>query len=138
MLDHPDHKHWHFDAMARYLLTRADERSPLVGFDKVSFCLRDNRETPSASPVRPPKHYADCGRDKVQGITPGWADVYDTTLPTQYLVLPESLPDGIYCLRNEADPLHLLLETVDEDNAAAVAIRITAESVAPDPATRCT
>jgi Lysyl oxidase len=134
MLDHPTHEHWHFDAMARYALTRPGERSPLIASDKVSFCLRDNRATPSTSPIAVAQHYGDCGPDKVQGISPGWADVYDTDLPDQHLVLPASLPDGPYCLHNEADPLELLLETDDSDNAAVVAVRIagdTATVVAP-------
>jgi hypothetical protein len=138
ILDHPTHGHWHFDAMARYSLTRPDELSPLVASDKVSFCLRDNRETPSASPTTVPQHYGDCAADNVQGISPGWADVYDTDLPDQHLVLPADLPDGRYCLHNEADPLRLLLETNDEDNAAVIALLITANAAERDPTGICT
>jgi Lysyl oxidase len=138
MLDHPTHGHWHFDAMARYALTRPGELSPLVASDKVSFCLRDNRPTPSASPAVVPQHYGDCAADTVQGISPGWADVYDTDLPDQHLVLPADLPDGRYCLHNEADPLKLLLETRDEDNAAVVAVLISGNTAAPDPTGTCT
>ena len=138
MLDHPTHGHWHFDAMARYSVTRPGERSPLVASDKVSFCLRDNRETPSASRAVIPKHYGDCGPEKVQGISPGWADVYDTDLPDQHLVLPANLPDGLYCLHNEADPLELLLETDDTDNAAVVAVRVTGNVAERDPTGTCT
>ena len=137
MLDHPTHGHWHFDAMARYSLTRPGELSPLVASDKVSFCLRDNRETPSASPITVPQHYGDCAADKVQGISPGWADVYDTDLPDQHLVLPADLADGRYCLHNEADPLQLLLETSDEDNAAAIALLITSNAAERDPTGTC-
>ncbi|MBD0293225.1 MAG: hypothetical protein ICV70_06590 [Jiangellaceae bacterium] len=137
MLDHPEHDHWHFDAMARYTLTSAGRQSPVVGSNKVSFCLRDNRETPAASPVKLPKRYGDCGRDKVQGIMPGWADVYDTDLPDQHLVLPADLPDGNYCLRSEADPLQLLLETDDADNAAVRPVRISGSTVAAGPPASC-
>jgi Lysyl oxidase len=137
MLDHPTHGHWHFDAMARYSLTRPGELSPLVASDKVSFCLRDNRVTPSASPVTVPQHYGDCAADKVQGISPGWADVYDTDLPDQHLVLPADLPDGQYCLHNEADPLQLLLETNDQDNAAVIALLITTDAAERDPTGTC-
>ncbi|HEX2363379.1 MAG TPA: lysyl oxidase family protein [Jiangellaceae bacterium] len=137
MLDHPGHGHWHFDAMARYALTRQGQRSPLVSSDKVSFCLRDNRATPSASRVKVAKHYGDCGPEKVQGISPGWADVYDTDLPDQHLALPAGLPDGRYCLYNEADPLELLMETDDEDNASAVAVRIRGNAAIVEPGGRC-
>jgi Lysyl oxidase len=137
MLDHPDHGHWHFDAMARYSLTRQGEQSPLVASDKVSFCLRDNRETPSASPVKVAQHYGDCGPRKVQGISPRRADVYDTDLPDQHLALSAELPEGAYCLHNEADPLELLLETDDSDNAAAIAVRIIGAEVSVGAARSC-
>ena len=137
MLDHPTHGHWHFDAMARYSLTRPGQLSALVASDKVSFCLRDNRETPSASPITVPQHYGDCAADTVQGISPGWADVYDTDLPDQHLVLPVDLPDGRYCLHNEADPLQLLLETDDEDNAAVIALLLTGNAAERDPTGTC-
>lgn len=130
MLDHAGHEHWHFDAMARYSLTRPGERTAVVESTKVSFCLRDNRQTPSVSAVKVPKHYGDCGPKKVQGISPGWADVYDTDLPDQHLVLPASLPNGSYCLHNAADPLGKLLETDDTDNAAVIAVRITSNTAA--------
>jgi Lysyl oxidase len=110
----------------------------LVASDKVSFCLRDNRETPSASGAVVPQHYGDCGPEKVQGISPGWADVYDTDLPDQHLVLPPDLPDGLYCLHNEADPLELLLEIDDTDNAAVVAVRVTGNVAERDPTGTCT
>jgi hypothetical protein len=137
MLDHPGHGHWHFDAVARYALTRSADPSPVVRSDKVSFCLRDNRETPSVSAVKVPRHYGDCGPEKVQGISPGWADVYDTDLPDQHLVLPADLPNGLYCLHNEADPLGLLLETDETDNPTVVAVRISGDRVAIGSARSC-
>jgi len=137
MLEHPGHGHWHFDAVARYSLSRPGERLPVVGSNKVSFCLRDNRETPSVSAVKVPKHYGDCAPDKVQGISPGWADVYDTDLPDQHLQLPADLSNGSYCLRNEADPLGLLAETDETDNAAVLAVRIVGTDVSIGSARSC-
>lgn len=130
MLDHPTHDHWHFDAAASYTLTEPGETAPVAVAEKVSFCWRDNRVTPAESRVQLTEHYGDCGRERVQGINPGWADVYRSTLPDQHLDLPAGLPDGIYCLHNEADPLDLLLETDDDDNAAVVPVRITGAAVA--------
>lgn len=134
MLDHPTHKHWHFDAMARYSLTRPASSAPLVSSEKVSFCLRDSRRMP-ASPDRPRRHYGHCGRNKVQGISPGWADVYKATLPGQMLELADDLVDGQYCLHSAADPLGLLQETDEDDNAAVLSIRLTGNEVSRgDPA----
>jgi DNA-binding transcriptional LysR family regulator len=42
MLHHPGHKHWHYDAMARYSLRLPGSDEALVARNKVSFCLRDN------------------------------------------------------------------------------------------------
>lgn len=126
MLDHPTHDHWHFDAMAGYSLHRTDGMR-LSGRDKVSFCLRDNRRVRVGSTAR--RHYGDCSRDTIQGISPGWVDVYDVETDGQFVVLPPALPDGIYCLRTAADPGNLLDETDESDNAAVVRLRLTADGV---------
>lgn len=130
MLFHSTHEHWHFDAAASYTLTATSSMTPLAAAEKVSFCWRDNREVPSEGGLRPTASYGDCEQNTVQGINPGWADVYRATLPDQHLDLPVDLVDGVYCLRNRADPLELLLETDDDDNGAAVAIRIARNTVA--------
>lgn len=137
MLFHATHDHWHFDAAARYTLTAPASSSPVAAAEKVSFCWRDNRVVPARVDPRPAEFYGDCERDTVQGINPGWADVYRSTLPDQHLDLPAWLADGVYCLRNEADPLQLLLETDDTDNAAALAVRITGATVAPATGATC-
>lgn len=129
MLDHPGHEHWHFDAAAEYALTEPGATEPVAIAEKVSFCWRDNRKVPSAADPRPPDHYGDCSYVDVQGITPGWADVYGEELPDQHLDLPDGLPDGVYCLSNRADPLDLLLETVEDDNGAVRAIEISGTEV---------
>jgi hypothetical protein len=136
MLDHPTHKHWHFDAMASYSLARPGSSTPIVSREKVSFCLRDSREM-LASTDRPRRHYGDCGRNKVQGISPGWADVYKWTLPGQVLELPDDLADGQYCLHSAADPLGLLEEADEEDNAAVRSIRLTGNEVTGGNPTAC-
>jgi hypothetical protein len=68
---------------------------------------------------------------------PGWADVYSADLADQHLELPADLPDGPYCLHNEADPRELLLETDDDDNASVVTVRITATSATLEPTDLC-
>ena len=137
MLDHPGHEHWHFDAAARYALTEPGSLEPIVEAAKVSFCWRDNREVPAAADPRPDEHYGDCGYDEVQGITPGWADVYPDHLDDQHLDLPDDLSDGVYCLWNEADPLRLLVESDDSNNAAVIAIDIAGTEVGEAEDARC-
>jgi hypothetical protein len=137
MLDHGGHEHWHFDAAAGYSLTAPGSDEPVAVAEKVSFCWRDNREVPAEVDPRPDSHYGDCTRDTVQGITPGWADVYPERLDDQHLDLPADLDDGVYCLWNEADPLGLLLETNETDNAAATAVEISGTNVEAASADLC-
>jgi hypothetical protein len=114
MLDHPTHKHWHFDAMARYALFAQGDDKPIVEEDKVSFCLRDSRRTTGATTY--PQRFRGCTRNSVQGIS-----VHD-------------LPDATYCLVTEADPDRLLRETNEDDNAAVIGVRITSEGAERLPA----
>jgi hypothetical protein len=137
MLFHRAHEHWHLDASARYALTGTDPTQVFVAQDKVSFCLRDNRRvTEEKVPVHR-RAYGDCARDRVQGITAGWADVYRARLPGQALRLPASVGDGVYCLRVRADPLDVLVESVEDDNEVVRAIRITGMTVTPGPPRSC-
>jgi hypothetical protein len=137
MLFHATHDHWHFDAAASYTLTTPISKTTIAASEKVSFCWRDSRQVPGSADSRPTEFYGDCTRDTVQGITPGWADVYRATLPDQHLDLPPDLADGVYCLWNEADPLKLLDETNDADNAAARPIRIAGNTVTLAPGASC-
>jgi hypothetical protein len=127
MLFHPDHDHWHVDSSARYTLARPGEDVPVVSQDKVSFCLRDNR-TLGTDVAEPAEYYGECERDTRQGISPGWADVYRATLPSQKLELPADLPDGTYCLHTAADPYDLVLESDETDNASVVAVALSGDT----------
>ena len=138
LLFHPEHTHWHLDASARYALTVAEDDAVVVEQNKVSFCLRDNVRVPGVdAPARDGNGYGECARDRVQGISIGWADVYDASLPGQELELPRTMPDGVYCLRVEADPLDLILESVEDDNAVVRAITITGAVVGPATPESC-
>lgn len=129
MLDHPTHEHWHFEAMASYQLIPVGADEPVVSRDKVSFCLRDNVTT-IGGPTGQPQHYGECtGRLSLQGINPGWVDVYRSDLPGQVLDLPADLDDGLYCLRTSADPFDLVVESSEDDNTAVVPVRITGTAV---------
>jgi hypothetical protein len=73
----------------------------------------------------------------VQGISPGWADVYSARLADQVLDLPDGLADGTYCLHTEADPYRLLREVDPTDNAAVVTVQITGTTVVAAPENTC-
>jgi hypothetical protein len=136
MLFHPTHDHWHFDASARYVLTPAGSVEPIVMSDKVSFCMRDSDPLPDAASG--PETYGECTRDSIQGISPGWLDVYEARLDGQALPLPPDLPDGSYCLQITVDPLSLLYESQEDDNVSVTGITMHEGQAVAAPAIGCT
>lgn len=124
---HPAHNHWHFEHFADYeLWTRAAYEAWLASGRAAgqpgwrgskttgqgeSFCVRDSLqlEPRAESPDAPV--YQDCGLD-LQGISVGWADLYEFFLPEQWIELGDApLTDGEYVLRIVADPLNLIYES---------------------------
>lgn len=126
MLDHRDHDHWHFDAMARYtLMDEAGE--PLESRAKVSFCLRDNEKVAGAvAPLRR-SYFGECSRRGDQGISPGWVDIYTADLDSQYLALPAGA--GRYCLQVTADPRDQLIETDETNNTTIIGLQVSGDGV---------
>ncbi len=131
MLFHAAHDHWHFDAAARYAIFDPRSRRIVASHPKTSFCLRDIRRVPDRWGVTTayPKHYGGCERDTPQGISIGWADVYESYLAGQSLRLPNRLRDGVYCLRITVDPLDQLRETDNADNRSAKAFQLRGNTV---------
>lgn len=136
MVFHPTHEHWHFDGSAAYTLTEIDSEEPIVSRKKVSFCLRDSEVLPGATDRRP-AFYAECARDRRQGITVGWADRYDASLHGQTLALPNGFRNGRYCLRLQVDPFELLTEVDETDNTSAIVVRIRGSSIQRIRAATC-
>jgi hypothetical protein len=137
MVRHRDHDHWHFDAMARYSLRLPLETTPLASQDKVSFCLRDNRRVPGQRAVVRREHFGECTRNSRQGISPGWVDVYPADLPGQSLPVPENVDGRVLCLDLAADPLGVLVEADEADNASSVSLRIDGRRVEKLRTTLC-
>ena len=126
VLFHPTHEHWHIDGSSRYELL--DPAGALVvGTRKVSFCLRDSDRVPGVDGR--PRAYEACSRDRIQGISPGWGDLYDRDLDGQTLALPAGLADGPYCLRMTADPFDYFSESDESNNASQTAVRIRGAQV---------
>ena len=108
VLFHPTHEHWHIDGSSRYeLLDPTGRWSSGPARSASAF------ETPTGcpAPTAGPRVYEACARDRIQGISPGWGDLYDRDLDGQTLALPAGLPDGPYCLRMTADPFDCFSET---------------------------
>ena len=133
---HPEHDHWHFEAFATYALHAVAEDGSIgaqltADQDKVSFCLSDTQVA-----NRNLRYFSDrtyisdtaCGQSGTQGISVGWADKYGYRLFGQWVDVTD-VPDGTYWLVSTADPMDLLDETQEGDNANAVKIAIAGSTV---------
>jgi DNA-binding transcriptional LysR family regulator len=130
MLHHPGHKHWHYDAMARYSLRLPGNDVALVARNKVSFCLRDNRRVRVPAQMQVARQFRRCTRSSQgQGVSPGWTDLYKADLNGQWLRLPKGVDGDLLCLDLEADPRGQLIETNEMDNATSIAIRVDGTKV---------
>ncbi|MBI3786451.1 MAG: hypothetical protein HY270_23935, partial [Deltaproteobacteria bacterium] len=129
---HPSHHHFHMDDFGAYLLRKDDPYTgPVVATaSKISFCLTDVEPQRGFDGTR--QVFADCGvQEGTQGISSGWADVYDDFYPEQYIELDADrtdggVPGGQYYLVNVADPDNLLIEDDDSyaDNAGIIAVDV--------------
>ena len=108
---------------------------PVRSGRKIGFCLSDTELDFWLQKGNGPRTYnaPDClfpafsdaqNEYLVQGITAGWADVYDWYLPDQYIEVT-GVPDGYYILETIADPDNTLLEADETNNCAAVLIRLS-------------
>jgi len=131
---HPSHHHFHINDIAEYQLRKDD---PLTGqvvarASKISFCLIDVQPLRGFSGQR--QVVSDCSvQEGTQGISVGWADVYDDFYPEQSIDLdPDAnthVPAGGYFLVNVADPDHLLLKADDSLEATAGYVSVSVPSL---------
>lgn len=139
MVFHPYHNHWHFEAASRYTLykSRRPEQA-IVAARKMSFCLRDSKRVPKTfGTFTYAEHYGACSRTAPQGISIGWADVYQSYLAGQALRLPPGMGDGLYCLRVTVDPKDQLLETRDRNNSSVRAFTLRGDKITYRDSARC-
>lgn len=138
---HGVHGHYHYSSFATTELWRSDARgrmlgqAPLRGAQKVSFCIADIRIDAWGKKGDGPRTYfaPDClfpastegNIDHfVQGLTNGWADIYDWYIPDQYIEV-SGVPDGHYLLRFCADPDNSIREADESNNCLSNHIRLS-------------
>jgi Lysyl oxidase/WD40-like Beta Propeller Repeat len=128
----PDHAHWHLLSFQRYELRRADGKV-VVRDRKSGFCIGDRYgvapgrvEHRIARPVF--RGYCNLYQPNATavdaGTSVGFSDRYHSRLDGQNLDLTR-VRAGRYLLVNRANPSGLIRELRYENNAAAVAIRVT-------------
>ena len=130
------HGHLHLGEFARYELWSVAEDGSLLELvalnDKVGFCLMDNVLIDEELTIGDgePKYPIECGGD-VQGISPGYGDIYVAQLYEQDLVITD-LPDGRYALINTVNPAGVIVETTTENNSAMVYLVLEGDEVRVD------
>ena len=154
---HGAHGHFHYTGFGVSRLWATDAAGARVGpepvrtADKVSFCIIDTDLDAFGKKGNGPRTYhatdclapteSDAENDYlVQGITPGWGDLYDWFLPDQYIEV-SGVADGVYILETIADPDNTILEANESNNCGSVYVRLSnvasspkAELLGPGPA----
>ena len=128
---HAAHNHFHFEGFANYELWTRTEYDNWVASGrnqgqaqrrgtKTTFCLMDTLRVQALAGSPSSAVYNECGKTR-QGISVGWGDEYDYSLPDQWIDLGTStyrLPDGKYVLRSVADPKNVLYESANRSEAS--------------------
>ena len=134
---HPQHGHVHFDAFAIYNVRRVTPTGGvgaiIAAGQKTSFCLANiYNYWPAVAEAAVVKHGrggSACGT--IQGVSPGFADVYGSHLPDQWIDVT-GVPTGDYWLEIIADPDNRLQETDETNNVVVLRIAYT-NPVTPAP-----
>ena len=100
------HNHHHFNGYAVYELLDGD--NVVVTGRKQAFCILDTIQRQAGKP----SNGFNCSN---QGLTSGWADVYQRGLACQWLDITD-LPSGTYTLRTIVNPDGLLPESDATNN----------------------
>lgn len=117
---HPEHNHFHVDQVSRYELRQGSLTGPIVALSaKVSFCLEDTVTFGNRSYGR---FYQQCTAT-LQGISPGWCDVYKSDVPGQELSVA-NLPRGEYYLVNLYDPSNKFRDADRSNHTAWVRLEL--------------
>jgi hypothetical protein len=111
----PCHGHYHLHGFSEYELLDQAGRVVVAGH-KQSYCVRDDEALPGTT--TPGDH--DCQN---QGLSRGWADVYDASLPCQWIDVTD-VPPGAYVLRVRLNPDHVFAESRYDDDVASVPVEI--------------
>lgn len=123
---HAPHDHYHFGDFADYVFEPAKEGADARALPdltrKTTFCMRDNVPIKSFMLAGAPKtrYFAVCSKYR-QGVSVGWADVYYSTLPDQFIDVT-GVPAGRYRLMFDIDPRGHFLELTKDNNTSIIII----------------
>lgn len=130
------HDHWHVRLGVSYTLSDLGG-TVLRRYEKVGYCFFDQRPFRLTLPGAPrmasvPKDSCE-GEDRLSldmGLSIGWSDPYQWTLPDQRLDVT-GLPDGSYRVSADSDPGGWFRESDETNNVTWVDIRLTTSADPP-------
>ncbi|HZD22567.1 MAG TPA: lysyl oxidase family protein [Acidimicrobiia bacterium] len=127
------HDHWHIKRVANYWLVPLDEDgNPVEGGlelpdSKIGFCFFDLARRFETGPEEYVYYHTMCGHEDAHefrmGLSPGWADVYDSTLPGQEIDITD-VEDGMYRVWAEADSGGWFTEADTSNNLTWVNVKL--------------
>lgn len=123
----PTHAHWHLLPFETYELRTVPGGGLIGEARKTGFCLNDAKRLRAGARAL---HRNRCGLEQpnllrlVQGISPGWADVYEPQREGQFVDVT-GVPAGRYAVVNRTNPGRAIRETSYVDNVAATLIDLT-------------
>jgi hypothetical protein len=121
---HPTHHHFHVADVSLYELRATSPTGPVVATSqKVSFCLDDSLPIRNPAPL---PMYRTC-TPVVQGVDPGWADLYPGNLDGQSLDVT-GLAAGSYYLVITVDPTNKFVDANRTNNVAWLKVTFDASA----------
>ncbi len=124
---HPGHGHLHFDNFLQFHLRSTNGGvGPIVASgEKISFAVVDFDVYDLTLPGAPNEGQYSAGL--VQGISVGWADIYDAALQDQWIDITD-VPPGDYWLDTVVDPEDRILESHEDNNLTRIRVTLPAGS----------
>jgi Lysyl oxidase len=119
----PAHQHWHLKDFNQFVLLDVAGDQVTLGY-KQAFCLVDVEHTSAWGPDSP--KFVNCLQN--QGVSAGWADLYDKSLACQFIVI-DGVRDGDYVLASTTNAQRIFPEDTFEDNTILTGLRIRRNSV---------
>ena len=119
------HDHYHLQGYASYRLVDEAASEVAVG-RKQAFCLLDTRRWDTDDPTVSASARYHC---EYQGIQRGWADVYHTRLPCQFIDVT-GLPAGAYTLEIELNADRVVEELDHDNNRVSIPIELGSADLA--------
>ena len=91
---------------------------------KAGFCLIDIEQV---LPNTGPSKFTSCARDQVMSISPSWADLYNASLPYQYLLI-DGVPNGDYTVLATTNTGQVIPENTFDDNTIYQGLHIQGDN----------